>query len=330
MRPVFVGGCPRSGTTLVGALLGATAESVAVPEAVFKWELFRRLRHETGELEISATRQLLRDHWQFPLWGISLEELFGQARATLTYRDLLDRMATTYRDAVGRPEAKVWIDHTPGNIRYVPTLHEHFPEAKFVNVIRDGRAVANSALGLDWTPRPVWAIAGWWVQHIAAGLAAETCHPGAEHVLTVRYEDLVMDPEPVLREICTFIELPFSGEMIRGGGFVIPPHVKSQRLFERPPDPSRAQAWRSSLPPREVELFEYASFELLTMLGYEAVHGARARGPSRTERVLANVEGGSERLRGRLRTLQRNRRRRAMIIELDDEGTESGQSDRVR
>lgn len=317
MRPVFVGGCPRSGTTLLGALLGATDASVAVPEAVFKWALFPHLTADSDELSLPEARRTLLNHWQFPLWEVAIEQIVGPSISAITYRKLLDNLAAAHREVVGRPEASVWVDHTPGNIRYVPTLHHHFPEAKFVNVIRDGRAVANSALGLDWTPRPVWAIAEWWAQHLAVGLASEHGHPGSDHVMSIRYEDLVADPEAVLGEVCEFIDLDFSPSMARGGGFVVPPHVKSQRLFERPPDPTRAEAWRSSLPSRQVELFEYSSYELLTMLGYETVYGARARGPSRGERVLANIEGGGERLRGRLRTIQRNRRRREMMTEVE-------------
>ena len=40
-------------------------------------------------------------------------------------------------------------DKTPAYVRSIPTLHDLWPEAKFVHIVRDGRDVALSAVNWD-------------------------------------------------------------------------------------------------------------------------------------------------------------------------------------
>ncbi len=44
MGPVFIGGCDRSGTTLLGAMLGATPNAVVTPESPFKIKIIENIK----------------------------------------------------------------------------------------------------------------------------------------------------------------------------------------------------------------------------------------------------------------------------------------------
>jgi hypothetical protein len=109
------------------------------------------------------------------------------------------------------------------------------PAARFVHVIRDGRAVANSLLGVRfwrgwggpgrwrWGPLPP-PLAELWERHdrsfvVLAGLqwrllveAAEAAAAtvGPERVLHVRYEDLCAEPAAQVRRVADFCGLPWS------------------------------------------------------------------------------------------------------------------------
>ena len=86
-------------------------------------------------------------------------------------------------------------------------LHKTLPEARFVHVIRDGRAVALSLSGLSWGPQTAAEAADRWVADIERARKMARRLP---HYAEVRYEELVADPEPSLRRACELCELPWT------------------------------------------------------------------------------------------------------------------------
>jgi hypothetical protein len=138
------------------------------------------------------------------------------------------------------------------NNQRIPLLAAAFPGARFVHLIRDGRAVAYSLSRVDWwqddvvwwyggTPRRWHAEGGdpWelcarhWVRELAAieeGLAAVP--PGQR--LEVRYEELVRDPVAVVQQVAAFAGLA------QDAGFT----EELRRLRY----PNQNEAWREQLP----------------------------------------------------------------------------------
>ena len=47
---------------------------------------------------------------------------------------------------------KYWVDHTPVNLKFFMHLVKHYERAKFIHIVRDGRAVASSVIPLEWGP----------------------------------------------------------------------------------------------------------------------------------------------------------------------------------
>lgn len=273
-RPVFVGGCSRSGTTLLGAMLGVGADRLTVPEAEFKWQLLAHLGTPGPDVDLAAAAAFLRRDWKFRFWGCDLPTPVAGSRAP--YAGLVSAVVLRHGRRVGKPAPALWIDHTPGNIRCALTLARLFTDARFVNVVRDGRAVAASVLPLDWGPNDVIEAARHWATQIALGLAAEQALGGAR-VLTVRYEDLVAEPDVVLRRICAFIDTPFDPAMLGTREYRVPGYSVAQHgLVGSAPDRARVDGWRGTLSRRQVETFEDTSGELLAYLGYELDYGVLA------------------------------------------------------
>ena len=112
----------------------------------------------------------------------------------------------------------------------------------------------------------------------AAGAAAA---PGT--YMEVRYEDLVADPEPLLRRIADFVDLPWDDgmldyhhgaeermkEVIRdfhplGGGTITAEERKRQHeLVKSPPSSSRVGRWRTEMSAEDREAFECRRGDLL-------------------------------------------------------------------
>jgi len=283
---VLIGGCSRSGTTLLGAILGAHSDCICPPESHFKVSVLRTCRREDGSIDLEEALRFIRMHWRFKLWGVPVDP---NEAPDSSYIDLLTWLVEAYaRDR--RMQGHVWVDHTPENINYAPILLEVFPQAKIVHIIRDGRAVANSILPLDWGPNTVIKAAPWWRSIVREGLALESSVPAGQ-VIRVRYEDLVSAPEATVRQLCEKLGLAYEPRMLQADGFRPPGYTASQHtMIGKRPDPSRATRWRTTLTDRQVELFESLAADLLEQLDYPLIYGGEARPPTSWERVGAFVK----------------------------------------
>ena len=107
-------------------------------------------------------------------------------------------------------------EKTPDNIQGLAVLHEMFPEARFIQIIRDGRDAAvsgwfhNLRVSPDWArktfgtlPRYVENFAQNWVKEVEAGRAFEKKHPA--QYLEVRYEDLNHDTAAGVTPLLEFL-----------------------------------------------------------------------------------------------------------------------------
>jgi len=302
MRPLFVGGAGRSGTTLLADLLGARSDHLVLPETSYMADLVR-LGFATAQPQTAAGLEAVSKHPKFK--ALTIETPTVETVNEPSLRGIYHYILTRYAAAVGKSPPSVWIDHTPHNVMLGKTLLDHIPDARLIHLVRDGRAVAASLIPLDWGPANAHTAARFWMRALAFGLALETAYP--TRVLRVRYEDLVRAPEATLRRICTFAEVDFVPAMLQGGGFRLPATTAKQHaLVGKPPDPSRIEAWRTTLPASEIEIFESQVGSLLELLGYEPVYGPAARRPT----LLRSLYFSAEHLVRDLGINRRQRRRR--------------------
>ena len=125
------------------------------------------------------------------------------------YRAALEAPYLAYAAQHGKPG---WGDKTPYYIGHLDELRRVFPEARIVNLVRDGRDVALSLLRVPFGPANVWAAAHQWRDAVDAGeRAAERL---GDDLLTVRYEDLVAAPETAIPAVCEFLEIGYRPEML--------------------------------------------------------------------------------------------------------------------
>ena len=285
-KQIFIGGCGRSGTTLLGAILGAHSDCVCPPESHFKVSVLRSCQREDGRIDLDEALRLISIHWRFKLWDLQIDPAEAPDGS---YVELLTWLVASYAEARGM-RGTTWIDHTPENINYASLLLKLFPRAKVVHIVRDGRAVANSILPLDWGPNTVIKAASWWKAMVREGLALEAFLP-ADQIVRVKYEDLVYEPEETVRALCERLDLPYEGAMLRADGFQPPGYTASQhKLVGKRPDPERATRWKQTLTDRQVELFESLAADLLAQMGYDLIYGAQADPPTLRERAAARIK----------------------------------------
>jgi hypothetical protein len=282
-RPILIGGCSRSGTTLLGSMLGAHPACLCVPESQFKTEVLPYLSGPVSEVAAQELWDAIRASRRYRIWDLALgANALPGGGAGLSYAELLEWIVREYGRSAGKEGWRTWVDHTPDNAEFAAHLFAHFPDAKLVHLVRDGRAVTASVLPLDWGPNTTIKSVHWWIEKLAFGLAAEARWP--ERVTRVRYEDLLRDPEAELRRICAFAGIAYDPAVLEATGFRVPAYTAGQhQLVGSRIDSGRAEAWRQKLRPRQIEGFEAVARDVLTYLGYEPVHGLLARRLHRSE-----------------------------------------------
>lgn len=210
--PVFVLGAPRSGTTLLRVMLAGHPQLFSPPEMVIApfatmaerkqklderfWEkggLRRALIELLGvDVDEAKRREAEMDGWTVP-------EVYAWFAQTLGDRILVDKCPHLAAEPaalarLGRwyPDARwIWILRHPGS---VTRSIENMPMAE---VILQGYAP---------DARAIWHAANKNIQRFLH-------HVPAERQVTVRYEDLVADPEPSMRAVCALVGLPFEPKM---------------------------------------------------------------------------------------------------------------------
>ena len=281
MNPyVFIVGCPRSGTTLLRRIVDAHP-AIAILPVETHW--IPKLID--AQLGVGADGRLTSDF----VTALAARRTFSKLEiGEAELAALVSRTDGTYSAVVSaifdlcaaRRGKCLAGDKTPGYVRSMPTLHELWPSARFVHLIRDGRDVALSAINWErkqddferrfrtWRGDRVTTAAHWWRWHVESGRDAGARLDGRLY-LEVRYEDLVAAPEKACRRVCAFLEVPFDDAMLRfhEGRTRHKPGLSAKRAWL--PVTAGLRDWRTEMQPRDIELFEAAAGKLLENLRYE-------------------------------------------------------------
>lgn len=242
---------------------------------------------------LELAERIIVDHWRWKEWGIPDSDLAAAIRG-LTAPDLASVIEAVYRLPMERAEKTRWGDKTPGYATEVGRLHQVFPDARFLHLIRDGRDVVTSLRRTGWHGERSWTIAEYWSDSVAAARRDGGALPVGQYH-EVKYEDLVLDTERVLREVCEFLQEEFDPEMLsfhEAAGDHIPGRAASHlsKAF-RPPRESDVQRWREEMAFRHLVLVEAFAGKTLREAGYDRA----VRLPLGWARLLCrSIDWGSE------------------------------------
>jgi hypothetical protein len=192
---------------------------------------------------------------------------------------LAGRFGTFFRERAEAQRRQVFLHKFTGWPRagFVDAV---LPGSRFVNVVRDGRAVASSLLQMPWwrgyrgpdawgwgpLPHPYaleWdssgrsfaVLAGLEWKLLMDAFDAARSRIGLDRWLDVRYEDLVTSPRDVVTEVLAFLGLAWTPAFERAVG-------------RQPFESSRTDAYRRDLRPRDVEALESSLADHLRRYGY--------------------------------------------------------------
>ncbi len=204
-NPIFVGGTGRSGTTVVGRLIGQYPRHHLIDIEVKVHCIPGGLVDVVeGRRDPEAFVQDLRDNWYFRSWdggGRGLHWLHSGREIHRMCERFLER-ADQDLDEAGRlfvhelldPLPPVdrdhWVEMSPPNALVMPTLARWFPLARFVHTVRDGRDVVASVLTQPWGPTTWDDGLAWWADGMRRADAG-TKTIGEDKVHVIHLADLV-------------------------------------------------------------------------------------------------------------------------------------------
>jgi hypothetical protein len=183
------------------------------------------------------------------------------------------------------PHAKAWILKDGADGFVINQLGKEFPQAKFLHVLRDGRAVLNSKLsavrpygrGERMARDPLTSAKAWCalVRHFDN---YSKRHP--DRCKVIRYEDMVADEARELGRVREFLGLPTDVLLTKESTFYdrMPSAERDiHRLVQGAPITKRTTAWRDELSRGDLLVFEWAAGADLEEHGYpRTLKNARA------------------------------------------------------
>ena len=259
---IFIGGCGRSGTTLVREILNRHPNIACGAETAILCDM------------VNVDRLSVE-------WNLPRSEIEIMRRESDDVVRFAERFFRTFAEREGKPR---WSDKTPRNVLAIPKILAWFPNGKFIHIIRDGRDVAcslrhhprstirNGKIVPAKNNRPIRGGAHRWLTETSLGLAFR----GHPRCFELRYEDLVNHPEPTLKRLCEFLQEPFDVAMLDPGAKA-PSHDREGRLMNNPDADqkvrtSSAGRWRRDMSMAERRVFRRIAGELLLALGYVDDH----------------------------------------------------------
>lgn len=314
---VFILGCPRSGTTWLQLLLSQHPSVASAQEthlfSGYLGPLYRRWQAQTEKWRAGRDVGLP-----------SVMEEPGFVEEVRSFSDaVLDRVW-------GEPQVDlIYVEKTPQNYKEIALLQRLYPEARYLHMVRDPRAVSASLLaasrgwGRHWAPSIAADAARMWREAVQAGMGLEEANP---RCLRVRYETLESDGPETLSVVLDWLGLPRTagdaesavercsldrlkkaagqpaqGTPEPGAAAPDPESPGSDRPaspWDLPKEPrgffrsGGSEGWRDELSPSQVSTIEYVARHEIEALGYGFTRYAGGGPPMRLR-----LRRGIERLR---------------------------------
>lgn len=252
--PIFVVGSMRSGSTMLRLILDSHPHIAVGPETGFMGALL-------STKDIPA--------WRFGKgWYERLN--WTEQEVDERLRDFYTGMFHRYATEQGKQR---WGEKTPFHTGHMAEMARVFPDAVFVGIVRHPGAVAAS-LRKNFHYTIPNAVSYWMATNLDLVRAGADL---GQRFLACRYEDLVVESEPVLRELMTFLDEPWSPNLLehhhvqRQKG--APRSVDGSTITRDPIDPKRVGSWARGATADDYAALDSAA-ELSGFFGYDPVDPA--------------------------------------------------------
>ena len=268
--PVFILGVQRSGTTLLRLILNSHS-NIAIPEeAAFLRPIIKKkyICDEIPWKDLKRIYNYLKNSPHYALWNYDPSKFLNwlEKQSSIFLKEFINNLFMSYAESEGKIR---WGDKTPSLFREVDLLYQLFPEAKFIHIVRDGRDVFDSRRRMDSTKNNSAVMAIEWCYKIhKIEKFFESLPPSNKY--TLRYEDLLTNPEETLKNICEFMQVEYEPQMMdfyKKSKYYVGSH--HSKLIFKPIISDNLQKWKNNLSGKEIKVLNLLAKRYLKKYGYE-------------------------------------------------------------
>lgn len=212
-QPIFIVGCPRSGTTLLQSMLATHSEIASFPESHVLL-VTSRTRRGRWLRKLGLVSPEMRQRLRQFLNEVGHPELMPPVSCRL--RPFIQQFVHILDQLTVMQDKSIWIEKTPGHLYYIADFTAAVPDARFIHLLRNGADVVASLYEVTNQHPEQWG-QGYTIEqcvemwnravHLSLGYAGNINH----HI--VHYEQLLAQPEGTLGNLCHFIGVPFETTM---------------------------------------------------------------------------------------------------------------------
>ena len=234
-KPIFLVGAERSGTTVLRLMLDHHPQIAWC----YEFEYVVDQISDNGDFpQLEAYYEWLETHRIFQGTGFEIDR-------SLSYPQLANSFLCQRRDRTGKPLVGATVH------RHFDRLLQIWPNARFIHLVRDGRDVARSCIGMGWAGN-VWTGVERWIEaeHLWAKLSKNL---SSEQQIEITYETLIKEPVETLTALCNFIGVPYDPAMLSY------PQTTPYSL----PDPKLIGQWQRKQSEHEIQLVESRISDML-------------------------------------------------------------------
>lgn len=250
-EPIFIGGEGRSGTTLMRAIINSHPNIIC------------------GSETHCFTNDSLKEYYRQCKEGyrarIAEFDPDPEHKINLMFQSMFNNFFGEYAKTHNKAR---WADKTPYNIKSIDFYLDVFEgNIKFIHMIRDGRDVALSMLGMTWGPQTVEDAANSWKDIILESRK----HVGKPYFIEIKYEDLIRSPAETVKRVCHLLGERYYPKMLDESSRDVESgrSESSYSQIVRPLYGSSVYRWKKEMDNSQLKSFMSIAGDVIVDLGYD-------------------------------------------------------------
>ena len=276
MQAIFMVGEQRSGSNLLRLILNESS-NIAAPHPPHILQRMMPLVPIYGDLNDNKSfNKLIDDTCRLvelnPVpWDkvkLNRKEIFKNCKErslVAVYGAIMDEYATAHN-------ATAWMCKSMQNIQWASEINQYFDAPKYIYLYRDPRDVALSFTKAVIGEKHPYFIAKQW-NELQTLCIEQMDKYGTESIFPLSYENLLANPEKVVKELCTFLDIEFSPKMLDfHTSKEAERSAKSSTLWENLSQPiksNNSKKFLNELTTAEIQIIESVCGDVMDKLGYE-------------------------------------------------------------
>ncbi len=169
-------------------------------------------------------------------------------------------------------QAVYWFNKSMQNVYFIDEFSRKGFHPYLIHLVRDGRDVALSFKNAIVGEKHIYHLAKKWKedQEISAYYVKNF---GSDRAITIKYEDLLMDPENEIKKICKLLQIEYSPDILKyyesEESLITANSGEMWSNLTRPIIPDNFNKYKKGLTPEEIQLFEWLAGSILNDYGYQ-------------------------------------------------------------